>query len=65
MKILIDLIFLAILYCLGSAFFQLIRKRHSSEKVAKSLAWRSGISLALVLLLLILYKFGLVHPHGV
>jgi hypothetical protein len=60
------LAFLAlILASLFSGLFFLIRDQGRSKRTVKALTWRVGLSLALFLLLLAGYYFGLIKPHGV
>jgi hypothetical protein len=60
------LLFVAlILASLFSGLFFLIRDQGRSKRTVKALTWRVGLSLALFLLLLAGYYFGLIKPHGV
>ena len=59
MKIVVILIFIAILASLGSALFFLVADRGQSKRTVKSLAWRVGLSLTLFLLLMAGYYLGL------
>ncbi|HSD40820.1 MAG TPA: twin transmembrane helix small protein [Burkholderiales bacterium] len=54
-----------ILASLFSGLFFLIRDQGKSKRTVKALTWRVGFSLALFLLLLAGYYFGLIKPHGV
>ena len=54
-----------ILASLFSGLFFLIRDQGKSKRTVKALTWRVGLSLALFLLLLAGYYFGLIKPHGV
>lgn len=66
MKLLVALVFIAILFALGSALVQLLRPgRQDNKAMARSLTWRIGLSIALFLLLLLAYQFGWIEPHGV
>lgn len=59
------LVFVAlILASLFSGLFFLIRDQGRSKRTVKALTWRVGLSLALFLLLLAGYYFGLIKPHG-
>ena len=53
-----------ILASLFSGLFFLIRDQGRSKRTVKALTWRVGLSLALFLLLLAGYYFGLIKPHG-
>lgn len=54
-----------ILVSLFSGLFFLIRDQGRSKRTVKALTWRVGLSLALFLLLLAGYYFGLIKPHGI
>jgi len=60
MKIVVILIFIAILASLGSALFFLVHDRGQSKRTVKALAMRVGLSVALFLLLMAGYYFGLI-----
>ena len=60
MKIVVILFFVAILASLGSALFFLVTDRGRSKRTVKALAVRVGLSLALFLLLMAGYYFGLI-----
>lgn len=60
MKIIVILIFIAILASLGSALFFLVSDRGQSKRTVKALAMRVGLSLGLFLLLMAGYYFGLI-----
>ncbi len=64
MKLIIVLIFLAILVALFSGMFFMIRDRGDSTRNVKSLSIRIGLSLALFALLIILYLTGVIHPNA-
>jgi cytochrome bd-type quinol oxidase subunit 2 len=57
-------VLVAIIASLGSALFQLSRKSGDSRKLARDLTIRVGLSVALFVLLMIAWHFGLIHPHG-
>ena len=61
----IVLIFIGILVSLGSALFHLIRGRGRSERTARALTIRIGLSFGLFVLLFLLYFAGLIRPHGI
>ena len=63
-KILVIAVFIGILGALGSALYQLSRKGGDSKKMIRALAIRVGLSIALFLLLMILWYFGIITPHG-
>jgi DUF2909 family protein len=56
---------LAIVLSLGSALVQLVRhKGDSSEKMARALTIRIGLSILLFVLLLVAWQLGWIQPHG-
>ena len=66
MKLLVALVFIAILFALGSAMFQLLNPKSADRKaMAKSLTWRIGLSIVLFLFLLLAYQLGWITPHGI
>jgi F0F1-type ATP synthase membrane subunit a len=54
-----------ILVSLFSGLFFLVRDQGRSKRTVKALTARVALSLALFLLLLAGYYFGLIKPHGV
>ena len=68
MKIVILLAFVAILGALTSAGWFMLRHRRegggADNRMAKALAWRIGLSLALFLFILVSYKLGWIRPTG-
>lgn len=64
-KALILLILVAILASLGSALFYLYKDPGRSPRTVKALTLRIGLSIGLFFLLLLLYRIGLIQPHGI
>jgi hypothetical protein len=72
MKTMVLLAFLAILTSLGSALFFMLRgdrkpEPHSEDNgrhMARMLAWRVGLSIALFVALLLAWKLGYIQPTG-
>ncbi len=64
-KILIVVAFLAVLYNLGAALFHMMTDKGQSSKMARSLTWRIGLSVALILLVVLGIFTGVIEPHGV
>ena len=60
MKIVVILVFVAILASLGSALFFLVTDRGQSKRTVKALAWRVGLSLTLFLMLMAGNYLGLI-----
>jgi hypothetical protein len=70
MKILVVLAFVGIVFALASAGFFMLRGTRESDRpvnrnMARALAWRVGISIALFLLILLSYKLGWIRPTGI
>ncbi|HEY1990891.1 MAG TPA: twin transmembrane helix small protein [Gammaproteobacteria bacterium] len=65
MKLIIILIFVAILFALFSGMFFMIRDKGDSTRNVRSLSIRIGLSLALFALLIIFYLTGVIHPNAV
>ena len=64
-KIFVVAVFIGILVSLGSALYQLSRQdKRDSKKLVRALAIRVGLSIALFLLLMILWYAGIISPHG-
>lgn len=64
-KIVLLLLFIAIFTALGSGLVHLLRGTGDSRRLAKSLTWRIGISLAVFILLILAMLSGLIKPHGI
>jgi uncharacterized iron-regulated membrane protein len=75
MKWLIAVLFLGILAALGSALLMMMRRRvdESGQPVAspkphnmaRALAWRVGLSVALFVLLIVAHQLGWIQPTGI
>mgnify|MGYP001955992040 FL=1 len=65
MKIIVAIAFLLILGSLGSALFFLMKDKGKSNRTVKALTMRVGFSVALFILVLLAYKFGLIQPTGI
>ena len=63
-KVLIVLMFIAIVASLGSALFHLSRSGGDSRKMARALTLRVGLSVGLFILLMLAWAMGLIKPHG-
>ena len=63
-RLLIIGVLVAIVASLGSALFHLTRKAGDSRKLARDLTIRVGLSVALFILLMLAWHFGLIAPHG-
>jgi uncharacterized membrane protein len=63
-RLIIIAVLIAIIGSLGSALFQLSRGTGDSQKMLRALTWRISLSVALFIVLLIAWRMGLIHPHG-
>lgn len=63
LKGLVVLLLLVIVGSLFSGLFHLYRNRGSGERMVRVLTWRIGLSIALFLLLLIGFRFGLIPGY--
>ncbi|MGH8168437.1 MAG: twin transmembrane helix small protein [Woeseiaceae bacterium] len=61
MKILIGIVFVAVIFSLGSALFYMTSQHSDPAKVTRALAWRVGLSALLIVLLLVSWKFDLIE----
>jgi hypothetical protein len=61
LKILIGIVFVAVILSLGSALFHMTSRHRDSRKVTQAFAWRVGLSALLIVLLLVSWKFGLLE----
>jgi cytochrome bd-type quinol oxidase subunit 2 len=63
-KLLVIAVLVAIVASLGTALYHLATDRGDSRKMVRSLTVRVALSVALFLLLMIAWRLGLIHPHG-
>lgn len=63
-KTLIVFVLIMIIASLGTAMVYLLKDRDRSPRTVKALTARIGMSLALFFLLLLGYRAGILHPHG-
>ena len=63
-RLLIFLVLAAIVVSLGVALYHLATGQGESDKLLRSLTGRIGLSVALFVLLMLAWRFGLIHPHG-
>ena len=64
-KILVIAIFLGILISMASALVFLIKDKGQSNRTLRALTVRIVVSVALFVLLFVLWALGLINPHGV
>jgi Protein of unknown function (DUF2909) len=70
MKFVIMFALIAVLGALASAGFFMLKKRgdddsHPDKRMARSLALRVGLSVALFLFILVSWKMGWISPRGI
>ena len=67
MSYLVAVFFVAILVCLGLALYGILRGKTAAKppSVARALAWRVGLSIALFAAILLGWKLGLIQPTGI
>lgn len=65
MKIIIILLFLAALGSLASAMVFLVKDKGETNRTAKALTYRIGISVFIFVLLIMAYFAGYIEPHGI
>ena len=63
-RLVVFLVLAAIVVSLGVALYHLATGRGESGKLLRSLTVRIGLSVALFVLLMLAWRFGLIHPHG-
>ena len=64
-KVIVAIVFLGILFSLGSALFYMVKDKGGTNRTLKALTLRIGLSVGLFALLFVLYGLGLITPHGV
>ncbi len=64
-RLLVIAVLIAIVASLGTALYHLATGHGDSGKMVRSLTVRVGLSVALFLLLMIAWRLGWIHPHGI
>lgn len=64
-KIIVILVFLLILFNLGSALVYMMKDGGQGKRMARSLTWRIGLSVAAFVLLLAAFGLGWIEPQGI
>lgn len=66
-KSVVVIAFILIIISLGSALYHLVKhgNQEQSEKTAKALTFRIGLSVLLFILIFIAYATGLIKPEGI
>ena len=57
--------FLFILWNLGAGLYYMMVDKGRTTRTVKSLTWRIGLSVALIVLVVIAIATGLIEPHGI
>lgn len=63
-QIFVVIVLIGIVVSLGSALFHLSSPSRDPRKMVRALTWRIALSVALFLLLMLAWYFGLISPHG-
>jgi len=64
-KLLIIGVLIVILYNLGAGLYYMMVDKGKSNRTVKSLSWRIGLSVGLILLVIIGIYTGVIKPHGI
>ncbi len=64
-KLLIVAVFIAVLWNLGAALFYMMTDKGQTNRTVRSLSWRIGLSVGLILLVILGIVTGFIEPHGV
>ncbi|HEX5420794.1 MAG TPA: twin transmembrane helix small protein [Gammaproteobacteria bacterium] len=68
MYLIVVLLFVAVLASLGSGLGFLLKSKNdksNSKRLAQALTLRIGLSVLLFVLLIVAWRVGLIHPHGI
>lgn len=64
-KLGIILFLVFIVYNLAAGCYHMLTNKDGSDKVVRSLSWRIGLSILLIILIMLGIKFGIIVPHDV
>lgn len=64
-KLLIIAFLIVILWNLGAGLYYMMVDKGQTDRTVKSLTWRIGLSVALILLVIAGIFTGVIKPHGV
>lgn len=64
-KLIIAAFLVLILYNLGAGLYYMLVDRGTTTRTVRSLTWRIGLSVALILLVVLGILTGAIQPHGV
>ena len=63
-KLIIIAFLVAILYNLGSGLYYMMVDKGEKDRMVRSLTWRIGLSVALILLVILGIWTGVIKPHN-
>lgn len=55
----------AIIFVLFRGLYFLVKDQGNPKQTVKSLTWRIGLSVLLIILIMVAIKLGIVTPHGI
>jgi succinate dehydrogenase/fumarate reductase cytochrome b subunit len=64
-KLFIIGIMIVILYNLGAGLYYMMVDKGKTDRTVKSLSWRIGLSVGLIVLVIIGIFTGVIKPHGI
>jgi len=64
-KLLIIAFLIVILWNLGAGLYYMMVDKGKTDRTVKSLTWRIGLSVGLILLIVVGILTGVVKPHGI
>jgi succinate dehydrogenase/fumarate reductase cytochrome b subunit len=64
-KLLIIAFVLLILWNLGAGLYYMMVDKGKTDRTVKSLSWRIGLSVLLILLVMLSIFTGVIKPHGI
>lgn len=64
-KLIIIAFLIVILWNLGAGLYYMMVDKGKTDRTVKSLTWRIGLSVGLILLIVVGILTGVVKPHGV
>lgn len=64
-KLLVIAVFIAVIWNLGAALYYMMSDRGTTNRTVKSLTWRIGLSVALIVLVGIGLYTGVIESHGI
>jgi succinate dehydrogenase/fumarate reductase cytochrome b subunit len=64
-KLLIIGVMIVILWNLGAGLYYMMVDKGKTDRTVKSLSWRIGLSVGLIILVMIGIYTGVIKPHGI